>query len=316
MDEKLFVGIDVSKDRLDVGLSDRKETWQVTNDENGFRELIDRVRPLHPTMIVMEASGGYETDVFTTLTIEGFQAAIVNPRHIRSFAAAKGFLAKTDRLDAKVIADFAQAIPVRPQPLPDAQLETLRSLVVRRSQLLGMLVSEKNRLELAPVVVRKDIKAHVAWLEKKLSALRKELSETIRSTPAWHEKDSLLQSVPGVGPATSQMLLCELPELGNLDRRKIAALVGIAPFNRDSGRVLRGKRHVWGGRSRVRAALYMSALTACRCNPVIRSYYSKLIAAGKAPKTALVACMRKLLVILNAMVKSQSPWRCRLSQNA
>ena len=235
---------------------------------------------------------------------------IVNPRPVRDFARATGTLAKTDALDAAVLAHFADAVRPAVRPLRDAETQVLNSLVARRHQLIDILVAEKNRLGTAISAVRPRIEAHIAWLEQELNDVDEGLRQTLRSSPVWREKDDILRTVPGVGEQLSLTLLAHLPELGTLNRRQIAALVGVAPFNRDSG-TMRGKRRVWGGRSRVRAVLYMGTLAASRFNPVIRDYYQRLLAAGKPKKVALVACMRKLLVILNAMLKQRSPWRAQ-----
>ena len=242
----------------------------------------------------------------------GAAGGVVNPRQVRDFARATGTLAKTDSLDAAMLAHFADAVRPSVRPLRDAETQVLNSLTARRHQVLTMLVSEKNRLGTAISAVPPRIEAHIAWLEQELSDLDEELRQTLRRSPVWREKDDLLRTVPGVREQVSLTLLAHVPELGTLDRRQIAALVGVAPFNRDSG-TLRGKRAVWGGRARVRATLYMGAMVASRHNPVIRDFYQKLLAAGKPKKVALVACMRKLLVILNSMLKHGSPW-CDMTQ--
>ena len=250
-----------------------------------------------------------ELPLVAALAAEAVPVVVVNPRHVRDFARATGKLAKTDALDAAVLAHFAEVVRPPLRPLRDAETQLLNSLVARRHQVMTMLVSEKNRLSsAASVAVRPRIEVHIAWLERELDDLDKNLRQTLRQSPVWREKDDLLRTVPGVGEQLSLTLLAYLPELGTLDRRQIAALVGVAPFNRDSG-TLRGKRTVWGGRARVRAALYMGALTASRFNPVIRDFYQRLLACGKPKKAALVACMRKLLVILNSMLKHRSPWQ-------
>ena len=259
--------------------------------------------------MLLESSGGLELPLVAALATEEVPVVVVNPRQVRDFARATGKLAKTDSLDAAVLAHFADAVRPAVRPLRDAETQVLGSLVARRHQVITMLVSEKNRLSsAATVAVRPRIKAHIAWLERELDDLDKGLRQTLRQSPVWREKDDLLRTVPGVGEQLSLTLLAYLPELGTLDRRQVAALVGVAPFNRDSG-AMRGKRTVWGGRARVRAALYMGALVASRFNPVIRDFYQRLLAAGKPKKLALTACMRKLLVILNSMLKHRSPWR-------
>ena len=257
-------------------------------------------------MVLLEASGGLELPLVAALAAEAVPVVVVNPRQVRDFARATGKLAKTDALDAAVLAHFAAVVRPPVRPLRDAETQALNSLVARRHQVRTMLVSEKNRLS-AAAAVRPRIEAHIAWLEGELDDLDKNLRQTLGQSPVWRDKDDLLRTVPGVGEQVSFTLLAYLPELGTLDRRQIAALVGVAPFNRDSG-TLRGRRTVWGGRARVRAALYMGALVASRCNPIIRDFYQRLLACGKPKKLALTACMRKLLVILNSMLKHRSPW--------
>lgn len=305
--EPRFVGIDVSKDQVDVAVRPTGQTWVVSQDDNGIQELVSQMVELGPTLVLLESTGGMELSLVGALAAAALPVAVVNPRQVRDFARATGTLAKTDALDASVLAHFADAVRPSVRPLKDAETQVLNSLAVRRSQLMTMLVSEKNRLGTAISAVRPRIEAHIAWLEEELADLDGELRQTLRQSPVWREKDDLLRTVPGVGEQLSLTLLAYLPELGNLNRRQIASLVGVAPFNRDSG-TLRGQRTVWGGRSRVRAVLYMAALVSSRHNPVIRDFYQKLLAAGKAKKVALVACMRKLLVILNAILKHRSSW--------
>jgi transposase len=304
----VFVGIDVSKDRLDVALRPTPDRWAVANDQSGIARLVARLRSQAPMLIVLEATGGLEIPLTSELAAAGLPVVVVNPRQVRDFAKATGRLAKTDTLDASVLAQFAEAVRPALRPLPDAQTQALSALLTRRRQLIEMCTAEKNRLGTAPTPVRKGIRAHITWLEGRLADLDEELADTIRESPLWRDKDDLLQSTPGVGPVLARTLLASLPELGTLTRQQIAALVGVAPLNRDSG-TFRGKRRVWGGRAHVRAALYMSALVATRFNPVIRVFYQRLCAAGKAKKVALTACMRKLLTMLNAMLKHQTPWR-------
>ena len=283
--------------------------WEVPNDETGIRQLVSRLKALEPAIVLLEASGGLELPLVAALATEELPVVVVNPRQVRDFARATGKLAKTDALDAAALAHFAEAVRPPVRPLRDAETQVLNSLVARRHQVMTMLVSEKNRLSVATTVaVRPRIEAHIAWLERELDDLEKSLRKTLRQSPLWREKDDLLRTVPGVGEQLSLTLLGYLPELGTLDRRQIAALVGVAPFNRDSG-TLRGKRTVWGGRARVRAVLYMGALVATRHNPVIRDFYRRLLAAGKPKKLALTACMRKLLIVLNSILKHRSPWR-------
>ena len=266
------------------------------------------MKEMSPALVVLEASGGLELPLVAALAAAELPVVVVNPRQVRDFARATGTLAKTDALDAAVLAHFADAVRPSVRPLRDAETQALNSLTARRHQVMTMLVSEKNRLGTAISAVRPRIEAHVTWLEQELDDLDHGLRETLRQSPVWREKDDLLRTVPGVGEQLSLTLLAHLPELGALNRREIAALVGVAPFNRDSG-TLRGTRTVWGGRARVRAALYMGALVASRHNPVIRDFYQRLVASGKPKKMALVACMRKLLVILNSILRHGSPWR-------
>ena len=293
--EPSYVGIDVSKAKVDVAVRPTGQRWVVSYDETGVEELVVQMVDLDPALVLLEASGGLELPLVAALAAAALPVVVVNPRQVRDFARATGTLAKTDAVRPSV------------RPLRDAETQVLNSLVARRHQMMTMLVSEKNRLGTAISAVRPRIEAHIAWLEQELKDLDEGLRQTLLRSPVWREKDDLLRTVPGVGEQVSLTLLAYLPELGTLDRRQIAALVGVAPFNRDSG-TLRGKRAVWGGRSRVRGVLYMGALTATRWNPVIRDFYQKLLAAGKPKKLALVACMRKLLVILNAMLKHGASW--------
>ena len=306
--ESTYVGIDVAKANVDVAVRPTDDRWESTRDEAGVRQLVSRLKALEPVMVLLEASGGLELPLVAALAAEAVPVVVVNPRQVRDFARATGKLAKTDALDAGVLAHFAEAVQPPVRPLRDAETQALNSLVARRHQMMAMLVSEKNRLNSAAVPVRPSIEGHISWLEQALDDLDRRLRQVLSQSPVWREKDDLLRTVPGVGEQLSFTLLAYLPELGTLDRRQIAALVGVAPFNRDSG-TLRGKRTVWGGRARVRAALYMGALVASRYNPVIRDFYQRLLAAGKPKKLALTACMRKLLVILNSMLKHGSPWR-------
>jgi len=301
------VGIDVSKATLDVALLPSGEVLQFANDANGIEELGKKLKLAAADLVVMEATGGYETAVATALVGSGLRVAVVNPRQIRDFAKATGRLAKNDRLDAQVIAAFGQAIEPEIVRLPDEDARALEALLVRRRQLVAMRVQEVNRLGLMQGAMRKRIKAHIDWLEKEIDKLDIDLTAGLRSSPAWRAKDELLRSFKGVGPITSGTLMVALPELGQLDRRAIAALVGLAPFNRDSG-VMRGRRSIYGGRSQVRTLLYMAATTAIRSNPVIRAFYERLKSRGKPHKVAMVACMRKMLTILNAMVRQSTPW--------
>lgn len=304
---KEYVGIDISKTQLDVFLLSIGQRWQVANDETGRAELANRLARLPQPLIVLEATGGFEIPLVSELLAKQLLPVLINPRQVRDFAKATGRLAKTDRLDAEVIALFAEAIRPTPRPLKDDQAQQLDALLTRRRQLVGMLTAEHNRLAIAPKAVQRDIQLHLTWLKKRLDDVDGQLKRLLQASPVWRMKDELLQSAPGVGPVTSLNLIAELPELGTLNRRQIAALVGVAPFNRDSG-ALKGKRTIWGGRAGVRAVLYMSTLTAVRFNPVIKTFYQRLVEAGKPHKVALTACMRKLLTILNTMVKNNTPW--------
>lgn len=307
MDPVVFVGIDVSKAQLDLALQPEGPGLSAPNTEPGIATMVGHLRTVKPALIVLEATGGLERPLVRALVEAKLPAVVVNPRQVRDFAKATGHLAKTDALDAHVLARFAEAVRPALRPVPDANTQELATLMTRRRQLVEMLTAEKNRLSSAPTRVQKRIQAHIAWLTTELARVEKDLDHAIRNSPVWREQEDLLQSVPGIGPVVTRTLLAELPELGALNRKQIAALVGIAPFNRDSG-TMRGKRTVWGGRAPVRATLYMAALVAARHNPVIRTFYHRLCAAGKAKKVALIACMRKLLTILNAMMKHQTPW--------
>ncbi|HWN89917.1 MAG TPA: transposase [Verrucomicrobiae bacterium] len=310
-----FVGIDVSKHQLDVAVRPRGETWTVAHDEAGLSALVARLRALAPTLIVLEATGGLEVALAGALATATLPVAVVNPRQVRDFARSTGTLAKTDRLDAQLLAQFADTVRPEPRPLPDAQAQELTALLQRRRQLVEMLTAEKNRLALASRRIRPQLQAHIEWLHKQIAQFDDDLRQLVRASPLWREKDDLLRSAPGVGPVLATTLLAALPELGRLTRQQIAALVGVAPLNRDSG-TLRGRRTVWGGRAHVRAVLYMSTVVAMRHNPVVAAFYHRLRAAGKAPKLALTACMRKRLTILNAMLKHHTHWAPVSAQHA
>jgi transposase len=303
-----FVGIDVSRDWLDVAVRPASDAWRVANDLAGIAALVAGMRALAPAGIVLEATGGLEAPVAAALAAAGLPVAVINPRHAREFAKATGQLAKTDALDARLLAHFADAIRPALRPLPDAEQQRLAALLGRRRQVMDMLVAERQRLGRARPAVRDRVAAHIAWLEAELRDLDGELDAAIQARPAWRARDDLLRSVPGVGPVLARTLLADLPELGQLDRRQIATLVGVAPLARDSGR-LRGRRGIWGGRAEVRRVLYMATLVAVRCNPTIRAFYERLRAAGKPSKVALVAGMHKLLLILDAIVRSGERWR-------
>jgi len=304
---EVFIGIDVAAAHLDVAVRPSGETWQEANDAAGIAALVARLRALTPTLIVLEATGGLEGPAVGEVAAAGLPVAVVNPRQARDFARATGKLAKTDRLDAAVLAHFAEGVRPPVRPLPDAATQELQALVTRRRQLVEMLTAEQHRARTAVAKVRPQIEVHVAWLRAEIKSLDRALRDAIRASPLWRAQDDLLRSVPGVGPGLATAMLVELPELGTLDRKRIAALVGVAPLNRDSG-TKRGKRAIWGGRATVRAVLYMATLTATRCNPVIHPFYERLRGAGKPTKVALTACMRKLLTILNAMMRDQTGW--------
>lgn len=305
-----FVGIDVAQDELVVADGPDAAPWVVPQTPQGLAELVARVQALDPALVVLEATGKLELPAASALAVAGMPVAIVNPRQVRDFAKATGQLAKTDALDARGIARFAQAIRPPAQVLPSARAQELKDLVARRQQLIGMLTAECNRRHRASPKLQAHLDAHIAWLRADLKALDGELDQLLRQSPLWQAEADLLRTVPGVGRVTALTLVAELPELGKLGHPQLAALVGVAPLNRDSG-TLKGKRTVWGGRSSVRAALYMAAVVGVRTNPVLASFYQRLCSKGKAPKTALVACMRKLVVILNAMVKHQEAWNPR-----
>jgi transposase len=305
---ELYAGIDVSKGRLEVAVRPVGERFGVPNDDAGIDELVGRLEERRPALVVLESTGGLERSLVAALAASGLAVAVVNPRQARDFARATGRLAKTDRIDAYVLAHFAEAVRPTPRAVPEEEAYVFRAILARRRQIVEMLTAENNRLGTAPRAVRKRIEAHVRWLEKELKRTDDDLDEAIEQSPTWRENAALLRSVPGVGPVLCRTLLAELPELGTLTHKQLAALVGVAPLNRDSG-TMRGKRAVWGGRSGVRAALYMAALVAMRHNPQVKEFYERLLAAGKAKKVALVACMRKLLIILNAVLKHRTPWR-------
>lgn len=303
-----FVGIDVSRDHLDVAVRPSGDAWRVANDEAGIAELVAQARAVAPTAIVLEASGGLEAAVAAALAEVRLPVAVVNPRQARDFAKATGQLAKSDALDARMLAHFAEAIRPVVRPLPDAEQQRLAALMARRRQVVDMLVAEQQRLHRARPAVRERVAAHVAWLDAELRALDGDVDAAIQASPLWRARDDLLRSVPGVGPVLSRTLLANLPELGRLDRKQIATLVGVAPLARESGR-WRGRRGIWGGRAEVRRVLYLATVVAVHHNPTIRSFYERLRAAGKPPKVALVACMHKLLLILDALLRSGQPWR-------
>ncbi len=294
---------------LDIAITPTGEAWSVPNSTEGVLQLIAKLREISPTLVVLEATGGLERRAVAALAGAALPVVAVNPRQVRDFAKATGRLAKTDAIDAAVLALFADRIRPQVRPLPDEETQELEALVVRRRQVVDMITAEKSRLSAAPPSkrVRTAIGKTIKWLQKQLEEIDNDLDSSIRNSSVWREKDALIQSVPGVGKVLSRTLLSLVPELGTLGKKQLAALVGVAPLNRDSGQH-RGRRTVWGGRASVRAVLYMNALVAARCNPTIRAFHARLIAAGKLPKVALVACMRKLLTILNAMIRNRTPW--------
>lgn len=303
-----YVGVDVSKDSLDVATYSTDKKWRVPNSEAGIDQLVRTLGESIPVLVVAEATGGYETPLAYALAKAGIPCAVVNPREVRNFAKATKKLAKTDTIDARVLAHFAAVIKPEPRSLSDDETQELEAIMARRRQVVEMITAEKNRLHLARKPVREAIEAHIDYLQKELGRIDADLKGRIEESPVKQEQYNLLLSVPGVGPALAATLVTELPELGTLNRRQIAALVGVAPLNHDSG-TMRGKRSPWGGRPQVRTALYMAALVASRFNPVISQFYAQLCARGKAKKVALIACMRKLLTILNSMIKHRIAWR-------
>lgn len=305
--KELFAGVDVSKKRLDMAIRPTGEVLSVENDETGIAELVRALTGESVGLVVLEATGGLEASLASALALAGLAVAVVNPRQVRDFARATGKLAKTDAIDAAVIAHFAEAIRPEPRKLPAEDATLLSGIVARRRQLIEMLVMEQNRLTTTPLKLRKEVQEHVEYLKRRIKDSDNDLRKALKDTPVWREKDNLLQSVPGIGPVVSASLIANLPELGHLDRKQIAALVGVAPFNRDSG-LFKGRRSCWGGREEVRTPLYMATMSAIRYNPDIKSFYNRLINAGKIKKVALVACMRKLLTILNAMARENRTW--------
>jgi transposase len=307
------VGVDVAKRQLDIAERPSGARWTAPNDVVGIGGLVERLKTAGPVaLIVVEATGGYEIPLVAALGAAGLPVVVINPRQVRDFARAVGKLAKTDAIDAEVLAHFGEAVRPEPRPLPDELTQEVQGWLARRRQLLEMVLAEEQRLALAARAVRPHIQQHVEWLRRQLRDVDGELQRAIRQSPVWRENDNLLRTTPGVGPVLATTLLADLPELGRLDRRQIAALVGVAPLNWDSGQQ-RGTRHIWGGRAPVRTALYMATLAAVRCNPVIRTFFERLSTAGKPRKVALVACMRKLLTILNAMMRRRVSWQPALS---
>lgn len=305
---KEYVGVDVSKETLDMVVYSTGEIRSFTNDAAGITTAVAWLKKVKPEITAMEATGGLEIPLYVALQAARLPVAVINPRQIRDFAKSMGILAKTDKVDAKVLARYAEAVKPEVRLLPDEEVRQLDTLVTRRLQLVEMITAEGNRLASArDKAIRQRIQVHINWLKEELADINKSISQMIQQSPVWHEKDRMLQSVPGVGPVLSATLIGALPELGCLNRKQISALVGVAPLNRDSGKH-RGERHIWGGRSCVRTPLYMATLVAVRYNPVLSNFYNRLLAAGKAKKVALTACMRKLLILLNAMLKHNSLW--------
>jgi transposase len=307
MSTEIYVGIDVSKTRLDSATRPTSEHWQNDNDPAGISDLVRRLQELKPVLIVVEATGGLEQPLVAALQVAELPVAVVNPRQARDFAKATGQLAKTDQLDADNLAHFGQAVKPEPRRLPDEQTQLLAALLTRRRQLVEMMTAERNRLKSAPTVTAERITKHIDWLQSELVEVDQELGQQLQQSEPWQAKADLLQSTPGIGPITTYTLLAELPELGQLNRKQIAALVGVAPLNNDSGQK-RGRRIIWGGRASVRTTLYMATLTAVQHNPTIKAFYKHLLEAGKPKKVALTAALRKLLTILNTMVKNNSHW--------
>lgn len=304
---EIFVGIDVSEKELEVGILPQTKTFSVSNDDKGLRELVSRLKDLSPTSVVLEYTGGLEIPAVDELGAAGLRPIPVNPRQVRDFAKAMGVLAKTDGIDAIVLARFAQSVRPEYRELKDEEARALQALVARRRQLSTMLADEKKRLRRSRKSVKPGIEKHISWLQEEIKDLDQDMGDRIKDTPIWRERDAIMQSVPGVGPVLAITLLALVPELGKLNRRQIAALIGVAPFNCDSG-AMKGKRRIWGGRAAVRAVLYMATLAAVRFNPAIKAFHARLTAAGKKPKQVLTACMRKLLVILNSMVRTGTLW--------
>jgi transposase len=307
--ETIYVGVDVSKDRLDVAVRPSGEAFVVTRDGKGLNELVERLQVLAPALIAVEATGGFETIVAAALAGANLPLAVVNPAQVRHFARAVGQRAKTDPIDAAIIARFAEAVKPEPRPVPDAEARLLMELVSRRTQIIEMLVAERQREKRADAVrVRKSLARHIAALEKELPVIDRDIDGLVRGSPVWREKEDLLVTVPGIGNTLARTFLAEIPELGSLDRREIASLVGLAPFTRQSG-CWRGKSMIAGGRTGPRAAIFMAALTASRCNPVLRAFYRRLLARGKPKMVALIAVARKILTILNAMLRDKKQWQ-------
>lgn len=304
----VFVGVDVSKGWLDVALSTEGKIHRYANDEAGRQNLVEHLLASKVTLVVLEATGGYQTPIVTALVVAKIATTVVNPRQVRDFARSLGKLAKTDAIDAAVLARFAELVKPEPRALKDEETLELEGLVTRRRQIVDMITAETNRLHQLPKALQADVRDHIEYLKKRLRDHDLDIARAIKKSPVWREKENLLQGIPGIGRITIATMLCELPELGSLGNKQVAALVGLAPINRDSGKV-RGRREIFGGRSCLRGTLYMAAVAAKRFNPAIRAFYERLRAAGKTFKVAIVACMRKLVVIMNAMLRHNQPFR-------
>lgn len=311
--QEVFVGIDVCKENLEVCIRPREETMVFAQSEDGWALMGQFIQSFSPRLVVLEATGGLERGAVATLAAKGIPVVVVNPRQVRHFAISKGILAKTDKIDARVIAQFAESIRPEIRPLKDGEAQEGDALATRRRQIVQMLTAEKNRLHSAPGRAREDIRLHIQWLQKRLERIEKDMDRRIQKSPIWRVKGEILRSMKGVGPGLCRALVTDLPELGTLKRQKISVLVGVAPLNRDSGK-FRGRRTTWGGRAEIRSVLYMATVAAIRCNPVIRAFHERLLKAGKPPKVAIVACMRKMLIILNAMMKNQTLWQPPVAQ--
>jgi transposase len=303
----VFVGIDVSKANLDVCVLPEEKGWTIPNDESDIKKLVKRLKRLAPNRIVMEATGVFHLSAAAAMAVAGLPVVIMNPRQVRDFAKSIGLLAKTDRIDARALAQYGQSVRPEVRPLKDEQTRELEALVTRRDQLMKMITAEKNRLSAAPERMRSEIGEHITWMKKRVKELDKDLDQFIKSSPLWREKNAIIRSVPGVGPVLCTSLLAKVPLLGQINRRTLAALVGVAPLNCDSG-AFKGQRRIWGGIASVRCILYMATLSAIQHNPVIRAFYARLLQAGKKKKVAITACMRKLLTILNSMVRDGTVW--------
>ncbi len=306
--QDIFVGIDISKEYLDIGIRPTGQKWRMDNNDTDIPVLAEKLKNLAPKLIILEATGGLEIPLANTLSAEALPVVVVNPRQVRDFAKATGRLAKTDSIDADVLAHFGEAVKPTPKQLPDEESQKLKAQIKRRKQIVDMITEETNRLKSAPSYMHKDIKKHIDWLKKERKHIDNLLSKNIKLNHLWKKRDELFQSVPGIGSVVSTTLIACLPELGTLTNKQISALVGVVPFNCDSGK-MKGKRRIWGGRADVRSVLYMAVISAIRWNPIIKAFYNRLIKAGKPVKVALTACMHKLIIILNAMAKSGIFWQ-------